>query len=99
VEQREDSSESVMEEIRGMEEIVSEEMISPVTHILSANVVAAYLLECPGRGVRYWLELSSVLMPSPTLFSAIWMGSRLICRGRPGVSMFSSSDLINCKLF
>jgi len=60
-----------MEEMRGMEEIVSEEMISPVTHMLSAKVVAVYLLECPGRGVRYWLEFSSVLMPSPTLFRAI----------------------------
>lgn len=100
VEQREDNSESVMEEMRGMEEMDSEVM-SPVTHMVSEKVVAVNLLGWPDRGVKYWQEVSSdpMPMPSPTLLRAIWMGSRLIWSGRPSVSRFSSSDFINCKLF
>ena len=70
VEQREDRSVSVMEEIKGMEEMESA-VISPVTDMLSVNVVAVKLLGWEERGVKYWLELSSTSIPSPTLFRAI----------------------------
>ena len=43
VEQREDSSESVMEEIRGMEEMESEVM-SYTTHMVPENKVAVNML-------------------------------------------------------
>ena len=88
-----DNSVSAMEEMRGMDVMGSEVMISPEKEV---EVICRV---CSERGVRYWLLLSSVVMPSPTLFRAIWMGSRLICSGKPSVSKFSSSDLMNCKLF
>ena len=43
VEQREDSSESVMEEIRGMTEMESE-VLSHITHMVPENIVAVNLL-------------------------------------------------------
>ena len=69
--------------------------MSHVTHMVSENMVsenmvAVNLLGWPDRGVKYWLEVSSLPMPSPTRLRAICLWSRLI--GMPSVSRISSYD-------
>ena len=68
------------------------EVLSHITHMVPENMVAVNLLGWPYRGVKYWLEVSSLSMSFPTLLRAIWMGSRLIWSGRTSVSRIPNFD-------